>query len=91
MTLAALCLLAASLVVPSRPPDVADDFDGPVLDAAKWTDWVASFQGRSSGFLFARDNVAVSNGCLNLTARRLRADERTVENVRRGFTTDATA
>jgi len=70
---------------------VFDDFNGATLDETKWTDWVASFPGRSAGFLFARDNVSVSNGCLNLTARLMREDEKTVENLRRGFTTYATA
>lgn len=90
MLLAALLALAA-FVTPARVPDVSDEFDGLSLDESKWTDWVASFPGRAAGFLFARDNVAVSNGCLNLTARRMRPDEKTVENVRRGFTTYATA
>ena len=68
-----------------------DDFDGAVLNTNAWTDWVASFQGRSRGFLFARDNVALSNGCLNLTGRLMRDDEKTVENLRRGFSTYAMA
>ena len=92
LLLAALAVPAASTAPhPSSAPTFADEFDSSALDASVWTDWVPSFQGRAKGFLFARDNVAVSNGCLNLTARRLRADERTVENVRRGFTTYATA
>lgn len=69
----------------------SDEFDGTQLDEAKWWDWVPSFQGRKAGFLFARDNVAVTNGCLTLTARLLREDEKTVENLRRGFDTYATA
>ena len=84
-------LSAAAAAAPSRAPDVFDEFDGAALDEAEWTDWVASFPGRSAGFLFARDNVAVSNGCLRLTARFMREDEKTVENLRRGFTTYATA
>ena len=72
-------------------PAFSDDFSGDELDASKWDDWVWSFPGRRAGFLFARDNVAVSNGCLNLTARLLREDEKTVENLRRGFDTYATA
>lgn len=80
-----------SFVAPDRAPDWEDRFDGAALDDAVWDDWIASFQGRSSGFLFARDNVSVSNGCLNLTARLLRPAERTVENKRRGFDTYATA
>ncbi len=76
---------------PDRAPDFADEFDGHALDETRWTDWIPSFQGRSAGFLFARDNVSVSNGCLRLTARFMRDDEKTVENLRRGFTTYATA
>lgn len=68
-----------------------DDFSGSGLDEAKWIDWVPSFQGRSRGFMFARNNVAVSNGCLNLTARFMRPEEKTVENLRRGFDTYAMA
>lgn len=68
-----------------------DDFNASRLDESEWTDWIPSFQGRSAGFLFARDNVALSNGCLNLTARFMRDDEKSVENLRRGFTTYATA
>lgn len=68
-----------------------DDFKGNHLNTNVWTDWVASFQGRNKGFLFARDNVAVSNDCLNLTGRLMREDEKTVENIRRGFTTYAMA
>ena len=89
--LAVALFLLAAFAAPSHPPDFADDFDGATLDEVKWSDWVASFPGRSAGFLFARDNVSVTNGCLSLTARRLRADEKTVENLRRGFTTYATA
>lgn len=69
----------------------ADEFEGATLDQTKWEDWVWSFPGRRAGFLFARDNVVVSNGCLNLTARLMREDEKTIENLRRGFTTYATA
>lgn len=68
-----------------------EDFNGNRLDETEWCDWVWSFPGRQEGFMFARDNAAVSNGCLNLTARLMREDEKTVENLRRGFTTYATA
>ena len=91
--LASVALAAASAAGPTGrgAPTFADEFDGPGLDERVWSDWEASFQGRRAGFLFARDNVAVSNGCLNLTARLLRTDEKTVENLRRGFDTYATA
>lgn len=75
----------------ARADEWRDDFNGNSLDESVWTDWIWTFQGRRAGFLFARDNVAVSNGCLNLTARLMRDDEKTVENLRRGFTTYATA
>ena len=95
--------LAAACVCAAVPPPAflgsgyafdsaaSDEFDGSGLDDEKWLDWVASFPGRSRGFLFARDNVAVRNGRLELTARLLRDDEKTVENLRRGFDTYATA
>lgn len=90
---AALSAAAAPPSVPglSRAPTFADEFDGTNLNDSVWTDWVASFQGRSAGFLFARDNVSVSGGSLNLAARLMRDDEKTVENLRRGFDTYATA
>ena len=88
----AMVLAVGGADAPDRgAPTFADEFDGTNLDARVWSDWEASFQGRRAGFLFARDNVSVSNGCLNLTARLLRADEKTVENLRRGFDTYATA
>lgn len=91
--IAALGVTAPSAVTSTElsAPDFADEFEGTTLDASAWDDWVWSFPGRRSGFLFARDNVAVSNGCLNLTARFMRPEEKTVENLRRGFTTYATA
>jgi len=69
----------------------ADEFDGARLDADWWDDFVPTFLGRTTGFLFARDNVSVSNGCLRLTARNLRDDEKTVENLSRGYDKYATA
>lgn len=89
--LAAAVVAAPASPRPDRAPDFADEFDGASLDETRWADWIPSFQGRSSGFLFARDNVSVSNGCLRLTARFMRDDEKTVENLRRGYTTYATA
>ena len=69
----------------------SDEFDGETLDRSKWDDWVESFQGRRSGFLFSRDNVDVANGELRLKARLLREDEKTFDNLARGFDTYATA
>ena len=69
----------------------SDEFEGETLDRSKWDDWVESFQGRRSGFLFSRDNVDVAKGELKLTARLLREDEKTFDNLARGFDTYATA
>ena len=69
----------------------SDEFDGEMLDLSKWDDWVESFQGRRQGFLFSRDNVAVNDGKLELTARLVRDDEKTFDNLARGFDTYATA
>ena len=69
----------------------SDEFDGETLDRSKWDDWVESFQGRRRGFLFARDNVDVAQGELRLAARLLREDEKTLDNIARGFDTYATA
>ena len=69
----------------------SDEFEGETLDRSKWDDWVESFQGRRSGFLFSRDNVDVAKGELKLTARLLREDEKTFDNFTRGFDTYATA
>ena len=69
----------------------SDEFDGETLDRSKWDDWVESFQGRRQGFLFARDNVDVAQGELRLKARLLREDEKTRDNLARGFDTYATA
>jgi len=98
MLVSCCCSLLLAVVTPKCPVDgyvfdatASDEFDGAALDATRWDDWVWSFQGRRQGFLFARDNVAVTNGCLQLTARQLREDEKTVENLRRGFDKYATA
>jgi len=69
----------------------SDEFDGETLDRSKWDDWVESFQGRRRGFLFSRDNVDVAKGELRLKARLLREDEKTLDNLARGFDTYATA
>ena len=72
-------------------PESSDEFDGETLDRSKWDDWSESFQGRRQGFLFSRDNVDVAQGELRLKARLLREDEKTLDNLARGFNTYATA
>ena len=54
-------------------PELSDEFDGPVLDATKWSTnrQVISWPGRAPG-LFDPTNVVVSNGSLQLWARAAR-------------------
>lgn len=70
--------------------EMSDEFDGDKLDAAKWFDFNPTFHGRAPGY-FSRDNVAVADGFLRLTARELRPGELTVENDVRGFNKFTTA
>ena len=89
---AAICPLAGEWRLDAS---VSDEFDAPALDAAKWDDWCATFQGRraagkrgekcETGFLFARKNVRVESGELVLTARKMDESEDTVENELRRF------
>ena len=67
----------------------SDEFDGGKLDAAKWSDFNPNFLGRPGSFVFARNNVAVKDGALVLTARELTADEKASDL--RGFTTETWA
>ncbi len=71
--------------------DFSDEFDGDTLDAEKWWDFnPTTFIGRKPG-LFSRDNVAVKDGLLQLTASRMPPSMETVENVARGYHSFATA
>lgn len=97
--LTCVCSLLAATAVAELPEaargyvldtDASDEFDGAELDENRWTPWNPSFPGRSAGFLFASDNVAVKDGRVRLTARFLREDEKTPENLLRGYDTYAT-
>ena len=71
---------------------LSDEFDGGAIDESKWYDFNPTFYGRrAAGFLFSRDCVAVSNGCLRLTARLLKESEKTPENLARGYDRYATS
>lgn len=71
--------------------DFSDEFDGDTLDAEKWWDFnPTTFIGRKPG-LFSRDNVAVRDGLLQLTASRMPPSMATVENAARGYHSFATA
>ncbi len=49
-------------------PELTDEFEGNALDAKKWHDHNPGWLGRYPG-LFSKNNVAVSDGKLHLTAR----------------------
>ncbi len=64
--------------------DFSDEFNGEGLDATKWWDFNPAWYGRKPAY-FSRDNVAVKNGMLQLTARVQLPEEVTVENKVRGY------
>lgn len=65
-------------------PEFSDEFNGAKLDDAKWWDFNPEWYGRKPGY-FARANVAVTGGLLQLTARVQKPEEVTVENKVRGY------
>ncbi len=69
--------------------EFSDEFEGAALDGNKWWDFNPSWIGRRPG-LFCRDNVAVKDGCLQISATRMPEYLETVENHVRGFKTFAT-
>lgn len=71
-------------------PEFSDEFNGSKLDEAKWWDFNPEWYGRKPGF-FARENVAVKDGALQLTARVQTPEEVTVENRVRGYDQFTTA
>ena len=93
-----LCLLSCALLASPKPVGMADeeaakwtlsfsdDFDGAALDRSKWSDFNPHFAGRPGSFVFARSNVAVKDGSLELTARELTDAEKASDL--RGFTTE---
>jgi len=71
-------------------PEFSDEFDGDALDGSKWWDFNPEWHGRKPGF-FSRENVAVKDGTLRLTARAQKPEEVTVENKVRGYDKFTTA
>lgn len=71
-------------------PEFSDEFKGGKLDDAKWWDFNPSWHGRKPGY-FSRENVAVRDGLLLLTARVQKPEEVTVENKVRGYDKFTTA
>lgn len=71
-------------------PAFSDEFNGQGLDRDKWWDFNPTMHGRKPGF-FARENVAVAGGCLQLTAKVQKPEEVTEENKVRGYDKFTTA
>lgn len=96
--LIALALLGAEPNTPVCPmgdgwvfdAQFSDEFNGPALDAKKWWDFNPEWHGRKPAY-FARENVAVKDGLLQLTARVQKPSEVTVENKVRGYDKFTTA
>ncbi|MBQ2849219.1 MAG: family 16 glycosylhydrolase, partial [Thermoguttaceae bacterium] len=65
-------------------PELSDEFDGAALDAEKWFDFNPAWRGRKPA-LFSRQNVAVADGTLRLTASLMKPEEVDVENKVRGY------
>ncbi|ADE53088.1 family 16 glycosylhydrolase [Coraliomargarita akajimensis] len=77
------CLIAIPTAVFAAPPEGADwvpvpamtdEFDGTELDASKWYDHNPTWMGREPGY-FSKDNVAVYDGKLHLTAKAEQLDD----------------
>jgi len=65
-------------------PEFSDEFNGQALDSNKWWDFNPSWHGRKPAF-FSRENVAVKDGMLLLTAREQNPGDVTYENKVRGY------
>lgn len=70
--------------------DFSDEFNGKVLDPAKWWDFNPAWYGRKPA-CFSRENVVVKDGMLHLIARAQKPEEVTVENRVRGYDKFTTA
>lgn len=61
----------------------SDEFDGNGLDAEKWWGFAPGFRGRRA-YVNRIANVAVTNGCLELTAARIDPSEQEAEDREQG-------
>jgi beta-glucanase (GH16 family) len=68
----------------------SDEFDGKQLDTTKFWDFNPTFHGRKPAY-FARENVVVKKGKLELYAKEQKPSEVTVENRVRGYDKYTTA
>ncbi len=75
------CLLEGNWVLQSG---FSDEFDGDNLDAAKWWDFNPAWHGRKPAW-FSRENVAIGEGTLQLSARVQDSASVSVENRVRGY------
>jgi hypothetical protein len=71
-------------------PAFSDEFDGTTLNNEKWWDFNPAWVGRKPAY-FDRNNVAVKNGHLELSAKSLDPSEVSVENKARGLDKFSTA
>jgi hypothetical protein len=55
--------------------EVSDEFDGAALDKEKWWDFNPTMHGRKPAY-FSRENVAVKDGLLLLSAKVQKPEER---------------
>lgn len=62
----------------------SDEFDGNSLNADRWFDYAPRWRGRRE-FLYKKENVAVADGKLCLTARAIDPSEMTPEDVADGI------
>ena len=71
-------------------PAFSDEFEGTTLNNEKWWDFNPAWVGRKPAY-FDRNNVAVKNGHLELSAKSLDPSEVSVENKARGLDKFSTA
>jgi beta-glucanase (GH16 family) len=82
-----ICPLGDAYVLVEK---VSDEFDGKQLDTAKYWDFNPTFHGRKPAY-FARENVVVKKGNLELYAKVQKPSDVTVENRVRGYDKYTTA
>jgi beta-glucanase (GH16 family) len=59
--------------------ETSDEFNGAELNRDKWWDYAPEWRGRKE-FLYCHENVAVQNGCLELTAKAVAEDDMAYED-----------
>jgi beta-glucanase (GH16 family) len=82
-----ICPLGSEYVLVEK---FSDEFNGKHLDTAKFWDFNPTFHGRKPAY-FARENVKVRKGMLELEAREQKPSQVSVENQVRGYDKYTTA